>query len=65
MDIPWLDINDSNSVFLYNHNPLNSSKILSPDKRAVRLVGFENSKVGSFRLIIFSILKRRVLALFS
>ena len=48
MEIPWLEINDSNSL-LYNRNPLNNFKIISQDKRAVRLVGFENSKViGSF-----------------
>ena len=33
------------TVFLYNGNPLNNFKIISQDKRAVRLVGFENSKV--------------------
>ena len=44
MEIPWLEINDSNSL-LYNRNPLNNFKIISQDKRAVRLVGFENSKV--------------------
>ena len=45
MEIPWLEINDSNSLFLYNRNPLNNFKIISPDKSAVRLVGFESSKV--------------------
>ena len=34
MVIPWLEINDSDSLFLQNHNLLNSSKILSPDKTA-------------------------------
>ena len=49
MEIPWLEINDSSSLLLCN--PLNSSKILSPDKRAVRQVGFENGKVdGSYYL---------------
>ena len=36
MEMPWLQINDSNSLFLQNRNPLNSAKILSPDNRAVR-----------------------------
>ena len=45
METSWLEINDSNnSLFLKNNNPSNSSKILSPDKREVRWVGFEYSK---------------------
>ena len=35
MGIPWLEINDSSSPFLQNHNPLNSFRILIPNKRAV------------------------------
>ena len=36
MEISWLELNDSNSLFWENHNPLNSSEVLSPDKRAER-----------------------------
>ena len=44
MEITWLEINDSNRLFCII-TILNSFKILSPDKRALRQVGFENSKV--------------------
>ena len=44
MEIPWLKINNSNSIFL-NENPLNSATTLSLDKRAAGWVGFENRKI--------------------
>ena len=45
MEIPWLKIDISNSLFLCNYNLLNSASILSPDKTAVREVGLKNSKI--------------------
>ena len=35
MEIPWLKINNSNSLILLYYNSLNSATILSPEKTAV------------------------------
>ena len=44
MEIYWLKINNSNSLFLYNYNSLNSGTVLIPDKKAIGYAGIKNSK---------------------